>query len=472
MRMDKVAILFGAGREARSGLAASGELTWGQSHMWRPLSQFGEDTASFNVRRTLSLPKPVPEELAVDALRELVRRHQVLRSRFEVGPDGSPVQVVEESGVLAVDMVGAPEGGAERAALDTAARLAEHPFTRASGWRIALVREGGAVRNAAFVASRVAVDGWAIGRLLGEYTALLAGKPLGETWQPLDQARWESSAQGRAADARSMAYWAQRMAKVPPAVFRQSRGTPAADPFQYWTLRSPAVITAARAVADRTRTSTGAVLLAVTAVVLAELSGRREFGMLLISGNRYSARQQALTTAATQDALMTFLLPDEPLSSTIRRVYKESVTAYRHGSYDPSSYDAMMGETAARIGYRADFGAYFNDARMGTDWAPGSHQDPELLRGESELSLTATYARHDMAFMLVLERSSISLLADTGYIPEAECGDVLLGIEAVLCAAARSDISVRDIPEVFWREFKSGFWAKPEAAGRRLVPVL
>jgi len=446
--MSKVSIQFG-GQKWSSGSRDSGNLTWGQLHMWRPLQQFGEDTSAFNVRRTLSLSNPVSEEAAVDALHDLIQRHQVLRTRFEIGPDDNPVQVVEESGVFTVNLVDAPEGETGPTARDTAARLAQDPFDLASGWRVALIKHGHAVHGAAFVASRVAVDGWAIERLLTEYRALLAGMPLGESWQPLDQARWESSADGRAADARSMAYWTDRMAAVPPAVFSQSRGTPSADPFQYWTLRSPAVIAAARAVADRTRTSTGAVLLAVTAASLAALARQREFGMLLISGNRYSSRQQALTTAATQDALMTFRSSDEPLSSATRRVFKETITAYRFGYYDPRSFDVMTEEAALKLGYRADFSAYFNDARLGTDWNPAPHQDPEQLKRESELALTATYPQHDMAFMLVLERSSISLLADTGYIPESDCGRVLLGIEAVLCAAAQADIPVRDIPVIF-----------------------
>ncbi|UWE12568.1 condensation domain-containing protein [Actinacidiphila bryophytorum] len=435
----------------------SGPVTWGQLHMWHPMLRYGAAFATLSLRQVVALPAPgVEVGRCLDAIRELTETHQALRTRFadrsgtgdvrqDVAADGTHLVEVYETGEHASD--GAVAAVAER----RGRKLAAEPFRHSHEWpvRFGLVCRGRQVRAVAVVCSHVAFDAWAADLVCGALRRLLTGEPApqGSTWQPLDQAAHERSERGLREDARAVRHWRARLAEVPDAAPRPPLDPPAAPPIQQWWLTSNALAAASVAVAERTRTSTSAVLLTLAATALSAIRGQRTVPLKLIAGNRLTDRQQRLATSAAQDALLVFERGDVGLDEAVREVYRRSTSGYMRGSYDPRSLSALTAELNGERRHPLDLTGYFNDARLAHAWAlpPGpaarSSRGPTFVRG---------YDRNDMSFCVVLAQQGpdcqVSVLADTTRLPADRIPVLLSGLESVLSAAATQDIPLPSIP--------------------------
>jgi hypothetical protein len=446
----------GVGFSAGGG---SGPVTWGQLHMWHPMLRYGAAFATLTLRQVVALPAPgVGVGECLDAIRRLVETHQALRTRFadrsgsgevrqDVAAEGTHLVEVYEMGEHASD--GAVAAVAER----RGRKLAAEPFRHNHEWpvRFSLVCRGGRVRAVALVCSHVAFDAWAAGLVGTALRRLLAGEepaPAGDVWQPLDQAAHEHSERGLREDARAMRHWRARLAEVPDAAPLPACDPPAAPPIQQWWLTSNALAAASVTLAERTRTSTSAVLLTLAATALSAIRGQRTVPLKLIAGNRLTDRQQRLAASAAQDGLLVFERTDVSLDEAIREVYRRSTSGYMRAQYDPDSLAALTGELNGARRHPLDLTGYFNDARLTHEWAipagpvTRSERGPTFVRG---------YDRNDMSFCLVLAQQGadcqVSLLADTTRLPADRIPAVLSGLEALLCQAEADDVPLRDVPE-------------------------
>ncbi|MCP4660599.1 MAG: AMP-binding protein, partial [bacterium] len=113
------------------------------------------------------------------SLREIVRRHEVLRTTFARGDDGSPVQVISsgsdpESALVDLRPLAAPARAAESRRLAT--REARRPFdlTRGSLLRVTLLRLAEAEHVMLLTIHHIVSDGWSMGVLIREVAALYA----------------------------------------------------------------------------------------------------------------------------------------------------------------------------------------------------------------------------------------------------------------------------------------------------------
>src|SRR2546430_11289389 len=73
---------------ANSGIAS---MTWGQRTIWKPIKEYGEHAAYFNMSWVERLPAGTELAAVLDAVRCLVVANQALRSHFRYTPDG-PLQ--------------------------------------------------------------------------------------------------------------------------------------------------------------------------------------------------------------------------------------------------------------------------------------------------------------------------------------------------------------------------------------------
>lgn len=461
-----------------SARSRSGPPTWGQLHMWRPMQWFGEASAAFNLRRVL-LPAPpgVPLDDCLAVLRRLVEQYQILRTRIVPGPDGPEQQVAAEGTHLVevhpVSEAGSPEAVAER----LAARLAAVPFRLDGEWpvRFGLVCRAGRVRAVAVVCSHVALDGWALERLVNVLGGLLAGGPGASALpgtsvpalpgtpapalpspvlQPLDQAAHERSEAGRRQDLRAMRYWRTGLAELPDVPPFPAVGLPADPAVQQWAMTSTAVAAASLELAERTRTSSSAVLLTLAAIALSVVRGCPTVAVLLIAANRHSARGQRLATAAAQDGLLVFERTDVALEDAVRTVYQRSTRGYLRAQYDPDSLASLLDEAGRTRRYPPDLSGYFNDARNGNDWSVPAKARAEVaapgLRSRRGPSFVHGFERHDMSFCLALTQRGrdcrLSLLADTAHLPQDRIPALLSGLETVLCTATEREVGVAEVP--------------------------
>jgi amino acid adenylation domain-containing protein len=197
--------------------------SFAQRRLWF-LDKLSPGSAAYNVPTAIRLHGAVDTEALDQAVREVVARHEVLRTTFSER-DGEPVQVVADPGGirLAID----PEE------LDPAdlprwlPRESFRPFDLTSGplLRCVLRRLSPKEHILLVNAHHIVVDGWSLGILLDElrecYEAFTAGRAPDLKLLPMryaDFASWQREQEDSGALAGDLAYWREALAGAPPTL--------------------------------------------------------------------------------------------------------------------------------------------------------------------------------------------------------------------------------------------------------------
>jgi len=199
-------------------------LSFAQERLWF-LDRFTADGPLYNLAHARRLRGPLDVAALERALREIVRRHDVLRTRIET-VDGLPVQRVDETslGVRHVDLqASAPdarEAEAQRVAMDEASRrfdLAQAPLLR-----VTIVHLAPDDRLLVLAVHHIIFDGWSHGVLFHElavlYDAFTRGQssPLPELpMQFGEYARRQREALDDEAMGGLLAYWKRQLDGAP-----------------------------------------------------------------------------------------------------------------------------------------------------------------------------------------------------------------------------------------------------------------
>ena len=179
------------------------ELSYAQQRMWF-LEQLGPGNSAYHIPIGVRLRGELDVEALRKGIREIVRRHEALRTRFEaVG--GKPRQVIEEEISLdlgVVDLGGREGGEGERELREMAGEEAEKAFDLEKGplVRVKLVRLGEEEHALLMTMHHIVSDGVSMGVVVREMTelygayregreAVLAELPV----QYADYAAWQRS---------------------------------------------------------------------------------------------------------------------------------------------------------------------------------------------------------------------------------------------------------------------------------------
>jgi amino acid adenylation domain-containing protein len=201
-------------------------LSFAQQRLW-VLHQISPGLVAYNMPAGLRLHGRLDGPALLGTLSEIVRRHEALRTRFEIR-DGQPVQVVEPAVPLPVLWI-------DLAALPAAARAVEEqklarleaalPFDlgRPPLLRAWIVRSAQEEHLLLLTLQHIASDAWSMGVAVGEltalYSALAAGLPSPLPELPLQYADFaveqRAAFQGDAL-ARETAFWRERLAGARP----------------------------------------------------------------------------------------------------------------------------------------------------------------------------------------------------------------------------------------------------------------
>lgn len=199
-------------------------LSFAQQRLWF-LDQLSPGSPVYNMPAAVGLSGALDAAILEEALNEIVRRHEVLRTTFRNEPSGA-VQVVAPECVLSVpvvDLSGLPAAERESAALRLAASHARLPFDLVRGplLRFVLLRSGAGEHMALVCMHHIASDAWSIGVLLRElatlYRAFQQGKlsPLPElALQYADYSQWQRDWLSGEVLENELAYWRDRLAGV------------------------------------------------------------------------------------------------------------------------------------------------------------------------------------------------------------------------------------------------------------------
>jgi amino acid adenylation domain-containing protein len=193
-------------------------LSYAQQRLWF-LEQLRPDSLEYLVPWAWRLSGPLDTEVLTEALRQVVDRHDVLRTALRAH-DGGPVQVIEAGMPVRLPVVDAAGRDADSWASELMARpirLSEAPL-----WRALLVRYGPAEHVLILVWHHVVVDAWSAGILLREmslcYRATLAGRaaelPALDV-QYADFARSQRETLTGPVLDEQLTYWREQLAGVP-----------------------------------------------------------------------------------------------------------------------------------------------------------------------------------------------------------------------------------------------------------------
>ncbi|MDG4788021.1 condensation domain-containing protein [Micromonospora sp. WMMD1102] len=446
-------------------------MTWGQRGIWHAIER--NLPGHYNVCVSVPVPPDVPADVGTvaGAVGRLLDRHEALRTRILVA-DGEPRQVVERAGTLPLEV-------AEFAAADPH-RLVEPcraaPFDYPAGdlpVRVVLNTANGTVREILLVLCHVAVDMQAVFIVCADLTALLAGEPLSAPGpQPLDLARRQQEAAARRRSATSVEYWITESRRIRSPMFVDA-GPPQRPPFRSAVLTSPAVGAGARILATRHGVTDSTVYQAACAALLGRWTGQRRCHLRMITDNRFWPGHREIVTHLCQLGLFVLDLPaDTGFVDLLAETERAALRAHWHAYYDQGELDRAIDELQRGTGGTGHADCYFNDSRFdgppvwtvtskpATDDAPkplpyGDGTAPVRDADVWRATALSTFGwQRDPGWMqcsFSLRVSgpsavpSISLSADTRYLPAQEMERFLRAFEDLLVEACRDTTAV-DVP--------------------------
>jgi hypothetical protein len=203
-------------------------VSFGQERLWL-LNQSGQMGASYNIQLALGLAGDLDVAALESSLSELIRRHEVLRTRFGVR-GGVPHQLIDppepsKFSLRSVDL-------SETAIAERESELLRHMehetvglFDFANGplIRACLVKRGAREHALLLTIHHIIVDGWSIGVLVGELSALYGAYAEGQSsplpelpFQYADYTIWQREWLQGAVLESQLLYWRERLRGAPP----------------------------------------------------------------------------------------------------------------------------------------------------------------------------------------------------------------------------------------------------------------
>ncbi|HVR95631.1 MAG TPA: amino acid adenylation domain-containing protein, partial [Thermoanaerobaculia bacterium] len=314
-------------------------LSFAQERLWF-LDRLAPGGSLYNMPFALRL-RGALEPARLDAvLSEVVRRHEALRTTFDE-PDGQPVQIVAPPSPFRLPLVdltvlSGDQAEAERLASEEARR----PFDLQRGplLRGVLLWLGGEDHVLLLDMHHIVSDGWSLGVLVGEVSALyrasLAGEPspLPELpFQYADFAVWQREWLGEEGMDRQLAYWRERLAGAPTTLdLPADRPRPIVQSFRggrVGFLLGPETIAGLR----RLGATLFMALLGGTAALLQRLTGQDDLVIGTPIANRnHLATERLIGFFVNSLALRLDLADDLMVGELLEQARETALAAYDH----------------------------------------------------------------------------------------------------------------------------------------------
>ncbi len=320
-------------------------LSFAQQRLWI-IHQLEPDSTAYHIPVAVRLTGPLDVAALEASLREVVHRHEVLRSTFEV-VDGRPVQAPHEArpfNVRVVDLSDKSDASdtsdvaIRRAAAEEAQRsfdLSRGPLLRATLFRIDADNH-----VAVFVMHHIVSDGWSLNVLIEEVAALYLahreGRP--SPLPPLrvqygDFAVWQRAwLQGGVLD-EQIAYWREQLTDLAPLELPTDRPRPPIRRSSGARFRHPLSVdlsTRLRALSQREHATLFMTLFAAFATLLHRYSGAEDIAI----GSPIANRRHADIERLIGFFVNTLVMRPRPQSSM---TFRELLRAVRQTALD--AYD-------------------------------------------------------------------------------------------------------------------------------------
>lgn len=316
-------------------------LTDVQRDVW-VVCQWGDaGSTAYNISTLLRLQGALDIEVLHRSLRELVRRHEALRTTFDEAGGHQLVQQGSDPGLPIVDISDLPRGEQARrvsALLDTDMAT---PYDLVNGplFRPTLIRFGPADHSLVLAAHHLVCDGWSfevMKRDLGAiYSSLVAGERIGlvEATQFSEYVAWHAN-QGADAEA----YWLG-LYKAPPVPLDlpTDKARPPVRSFEFGSHRGVIdgeLLAELREFALAQGVTPFIVFLAAWEIMLHRLSGQVGFAAgAYVAGQASMGAPDLVGFCANHPALLVDIVPDEPLRDFLTRLQRTTTEALDNQHY-------------------------------------------------------------------------------------------------------------------------------------------
>jgi len=341
--------------------AKSADLGWGQRHHLLRYHQVpAADRHEAHITASYPLPAGCGTSHVRAALNHLVRRHEALRTVYDLDASPWPRQRVEPAAPLPIPEVTAEDDGTPAPA-QVLLDLAERPFDIGRDWpiRACMVTAGGQLRRLHLVFNHLSVDDVSLDELHRELDALLEARIAGRAVtlppvldQPVDLARYEMSQPEGTVEA-ALAPWRAEVARLPADVYARRRRRSAAPgaTAHSASLTVSSLRPDARAVAARHQAWPSAVHLAAYAVTMAGYTAEPVIPGRLYTSQREASGFRSVLTCMSYPALISLDLADDPpFSEVVRRAAERVGWLMTHAHIPHDRVVEMISRESSRRG--------------------------------------------------------------------------------------------------------------------------
>ena len=314
----------------------------GQRRLWF-ISRFGEQP--YHASAAFRLLGPLDAAALERAVREVVRRHEILRTSFPV-VNGDPVQHVLPSEAFAferVDLSGRPAGSQETESAQRLIDMQRRPFDLENGapFRGMLLKWSDAEHVVALTMHHIVSDAWSIGILCREigvlYEAFAARResPLPELEiQYADFASWQHEWMQASAVEEQLAFWKSRLAGAETLQLWTDRPRPPVQTFnggKAAALYPKELITRLRGLGRDHRATLFMTLLAAFNVLLHRYTDQEDIVVGTPTAGRSRTELEGLVGFFINTLVLRTDLSGHPtFLETLERVKQMSLDAFAH----------------------------------------------------------------------------------------------------------------------------------------------
>ncbi|MES2732439.1 MAG: amino acid adenylation domain-containing protein, partial [Bacteroidota bacterium] len=202
------------------------ELSYAQQRLWL-LDQIDGGSAHYNMPAALRLSGQLDYGALNQAFGGILERHESLRTCFRVGADGQPIQVIQAAVPLAIAVTDLSALPAEAQALSIGQLVEEEAsqvfdLSQDRMLRASLLQLAAEEHILLVTMHHIASDGWSMGILVNEFTALYQAYLQGQE-NPLpalpiqyaDYAHWQRNWLQGAVLEEQLSYWITQLASLP-----------------------------------------------------------------------------------------------------------------------------------------------------------------------------------------------------------------------------------------------------------------
>ena len=318
--------------------------SFAQQRLWF-LDQLEPGRATYHIPAAVRLVGRLDIPALERALNEVVRRHEALRTTL-VADGGVPQQVIAarlELPLAVHDVSCLRDDERDRGAQNCIREEAEWPFDLARGplVRATLLRLSEQEHIAVVTMHHAISDGWSIGILIRELSALYQSFLLGEPCplpepaiQYADYAVWQRNwLQGAVVEAQ-LDYWTEQLAAVPDLDLPTDRPRPPAlseRGAERSTILPPTNLEAVRALGRREGATLYMTLLAAFQVLLSRYSGKEDITVGTPIAGRTRPELEGLIGCFVNTLVVRGDLSGNPgFRELLRRIRRTTIEAYTH----------------------------------------------------------------------------------------------------------------------------------------------